>query len=91
VREAEGKAVIRITVPVKHAGAVVVILTRKEVILWLRPRKHLAPFALVITLYNREALVPSLDLAGHYRGFLFRREALPIEGRVGPENMVMNR
>jgi len=92
VREAEGKAVIRITLPVKHAGAVVVMLTRKEVILWLRPRiKHLAPFALVITLYNGEALVPSLDLAGHHRGFLFRREALPIEGRVGPENMVVNR
>jgi hypothetical protein len=68
------------------------ILTKKEVFLWLGPRvKHLAPFALGITLYNFEALVPSLDLAGHYRGFLYRREGLPIEGRVGPENMVVNR
>lgn len=68
------------------------VSTKKQVILWLGPRvKHLAPVAFVITLYNGEALVPSLDLAGHHRGFLPRREGLPIEGRVGPENMIVNR
>ena len=52
--------------------------------------KHLAPFALVITLYDDAALVPSLDLSGQFGGFLLRREGFPIERRVGPANMVVS-
>lgn len=62
----------------------------RQLWLGLRP-KHPAPFALVITLYNRKALIPFLELAGQYGGFLFRREGFPIEGRVGPAYMVVNR
>ena len=52
--------------------------------------KHLAPFALVITPYDGVALIPCVDLSRQFRGFIFRRERFPIEGQVGPANMVVN-
>jgi len=41
-------------------------------------------------LYDGVALVPLLDVFGHFPRFLFRREGFPIEGQVRPANMVVN-
>ena len=55
----------------------------------LRP-KRLAPLAFIIPLDDDVALGRFLDLFGQLRGFLFSRKSFPIEGRVGPANMIVN-
>lgn len=66
-------------------------LTKGRRILWLDfGPKRLAPFALVITLYDNVVLIRSLDLYGQFRGFLSCRERFPIKGRVGPADMVVD-
>jgi hypothetical protein len=50
-----------------------------------------APFAIVITFYDRVALGRFPNSIGHFRGFVFRSEGFPIESRVGrPANVVVN-
>jgi hypothetical protein len=53
--------------------------------------KLLAPFAPVVTFYDRVAFPRFFDLFCHFRGFLFRPKRFPIEGRAAcPTNMVVN-
>ena len=50
-----------------------------------------APFAIVITFYDRVALGRFPNSIGRFRGFVFRSEGFPIESRVGrPANVVVN-
>ena len=55
-----------------------------------RPERF-AAFALAITLYDHVALILFLDEFSQYSGFFFRPARFPIERRVGPVNMVVDR